>query len=130
MFEAVNFWGFWGTEAMRGNNFKEKKVVPLIFTHYWIRSHLNKLDRLTPKDVYYLTNQWLTHKKYNHFSLASYIKSKCPGNFYVCKSNLTTKVAPANCKFVLCIKWSMCCQNFYKLVLLQDRQTQDTFPGF
>ena len=45
---------FWGPEAMRGNNFKEKKVVPLIFTLFWIRSHLNKLDRLTPQDVYYL----------------------------------------------------------------------------
>ena len=52
IFEAVNFWGFWGPEAMRGNNFKEKKVVPLIFTQFWIRSHLNKLDRLTPQDVY------------------------------------------------------------------------------
>ena len=37
---------------MRGNNFKEKKVIPLIFTQFWIRSHLNKLDRLTPQDVY------------------------------------------------------------------------------
>ena len=41
---------------MRGNNFKEKKVVPLIFTQFWIRSHLNKLDRLTPQDVYYVGN--------------------------------------------------------------------------
>ena len=48
IFEVVNFWGFWGPEAMRGNNFKEKKVVPLIFTQFWIRSHLNQLDRLTP----------------------------------------------------------------------------------
>ena len=38
---------------MTGNNFKEKKVVPLIFTQFWSRSHLNKLDRLTPQDVYY-----------------------------------------------------------------------------
>ena len=40
---------------MRGNNFKEKKVVPLIFTQFWIRSHLNQLDRLTPQDVYITT---------------------------------------------------------------------------
>ena len=42
---------FWGPEAMRGNKFKEKKVVPLIFTQFWIRSHLNQIDRLTPQDV-------------------------------------------------------------------------------
>ena len=38
-------------EAMRGNNFKEKKVIPFIFTQFRIRSHLNKIDRLTPQDV-------------------------------------------------------------------------------
>ena len=43
---------FWGPKAMRGNNFKQKKFVPLIFTQFWIRSHLNKLDRLTPQDAY------------------------------------------------------------------------------
>ena len=37
---------------MRGNNFKEKKVVPWIFMHFRIRSHLNQLDPLTPQDVY------------------------------------------------------------------------------
>ena len=42
---------FWSPCAMRGNNFKEKKVIPLIFTEFWIRSHLNKLDRLTPQEV-------------------------------------------------------------------------------
>ena len=52
IFEAVNFWGFWGPEAMRGNNFKEKKVVPLTFPQFWVTSHLNKLDWLTPQDVY------------------------------------------------------------------------------
>ena len=30
---------------------KRKKVVPLIFTQFWIRSHLNKLDRLISQDV-------------------------------------------------------------------------------
>jgi hypothetical protein len=41
---------------MRGNNFKEKKVVPLIFMQFWNRSHLNQLDRLTPQDwdAYYI----------------------------------------------------------------------------
>ena len=39
---------------MEGNNFK-KKVVPLIFTQFWIISHLNKLDRLTPQDIYRAT---------------------------------------------------------------------------
>ena len=39
---------------MTGNNFKEKKVVPLIFIQFWSRSHLNKLDLLTQQDVYYL----------------------------------------------------------------------------
>ena len=52
IFEVVNSWGFWGPEAMSGNSFKEKKVIPLIFTLFWIRSHLNKLDCLTPQDVY------------------------------------------------------------------------------
>ena len=37
---------------MTGNNFKEKKVVPLIFRQLHSRSHLILLDRLTPKDVY------------------------------------------------------------------------------
>ena len=37
---------------MRWNNFKEKWGAPLIFKKFWIRSHLNKLDRLTPQDVY------------------------------------------------------------------------------
>ena len=44
---------------MTGNNFKEKKVVPLIFTQFWSRSHLNKLDQLTPQDVYYTPYTWL-----------------------------------------------------------------------
>ena len=35
---------------MRGKNFKEKNIVPLIFTQFWIRNHLNKLDWLTPQD--------------------------------------------------------------------------------
>ena len=39
---------------MTGNNFKEKKVVSLIFMQFWSRSHLNKLDRLTPQDVYWI----------------------------------------------------------------------------
>ena len=37
---------------MRRNNFKEKKGIPLLFKQFWIRSYLNKLDRLTPQDVY------------------------------------------------------------------------------
>ena len=41
---------------MRGNNFKEKKVVPLIFTQFCIRSHLNKLYWLTPQDIYLVCN--------------------------------------------------------------------------
>ena len=60
---------FWGPEAMRGNNIKEKKVVPLIFTQFWIRSHLNKLNLLTPQDVYYLDTIWMTLRtKTNLFS--------------------------------------------------------------
>ena len=53
IFEAVNFWGFWGPAEMRGNDFEENKVVPLIFKQFWIRSnlHLSKLDWLTPQDV-------------------------------------------------------------------------------
>ena len=45
---------FWGPEAMRGNIFKEKKVILLIFMQFCIRSHLNQLDPLTPQDIYYL----------------------------------------------------------------------------
>jgi hypothetical protein len=37
---------------MTGNNFKEKKVVSLIFTKFRIRSHSNKLYFLTPQDFY------------------------------------------------------------------------------
>ena len=50
---------FWGPEAMIGNNFKKKKVVPLIFTQFWISSHLNKLN-------------WLTHRMSN-MQVATYI---------------------------------------------------------
>ena len=39
---------------MRWNDFEENKVVPLISKQFLNRSHLNKLDRLTPQDVYYL----------------------------------------------------------------------------
>ena len=41
---------------MTGNNFKEKKAISLIFMQIWSRSHLNKLDWLTPQDVYYIWN--------------------------------------------------------------------------
>ena len=45
---------FWGPAEMTGNTFEQKKIVPLIFTQFWSRSHLNKLDRLTPQDVYFI----------------------------------------------------------------------------
>ena len=51
IFEAVNFRGFWGPAEMRGNDFEENKVVLLIFKQFCSRSHLNKLDRLTPQDI-------------------------------------------------------------------------------
>ena len=35
IFEAVNFKGFWGPAEMRGNDFEENKVVPLIFKQFW-----------------------------------------------------------------------------------------------
>ena len=35
IFEAVNFWGFWGLSEMRGNDFEENKVVPLIVEATW-----------------------------------------------------------------------------------------------
>ena len=38
---------------MRGTYFEESKVVSLVFKQFWSRSHLNKLDWLTPQDVYY-----------------------------------------------------------------------------
>ena len=51
IFEAVNFLGFWDPAEMRENDFEENKVVPLIFKQFSSRSHLMKLDRLTPQDV-------------------------------------------------------------------------------
>ena len=36
---------------MRGNDFEGNKVYPLIFKQFQSRSHLSKLDRLTPQDV-------------------------------------------------------------------------------
>ena len=39
---------------MRGNDFEEKNAVPLIFKQFWSRSYLNKFDRLTPQDIYYI----------------------------------------------------------------------------
>ena len=38
---------------MAGNNFKEKKVISLIFMQFWSRSHFNKLDWLTPQAICY-----------------------------------------------------------------------------
>ena len=37
---------------MRGNYFEENKVVPSIFMQFRSRNHMNKLDSLTPQDVY------------------------------------------------------------------------------
>ena len=51
IFEAVNFWSFWGPAEMPGNDFEENKVVSLIFKQFWSKSHLILLDRLTPQDV-------------------------------------------------------------------------------
>ena len=50
----INFWGFWGPAEMIGNDWEENKVILLIIKQFWSRSHLSKLDRLTPQDVYYL----------------------------------------------------------------------------
>ena len=58
IFEAVNFWGFWGPAEMRGHDLEENKVVPLIFKQFWSRSHLNNLDWLTPQDVYCCSWFW------------------------------------------------------------------------
>ena len=38
-------------QPMTWNNFKEKKAALLIFMQFWSRSHMNKLDWLTPQDV-------------------------------------------------------------------------------
>ena len=51
IFEAVHFWGFWGPAEMRGNDFEENKVIPLIFKQFWSSSHLSKLDWLIPQDI-------------------------------------------------------------------------------
>ena len=37
---------------MTGNNFKVKTGVSLIFKQFKSRSHMSKLDRLSPQDVY------------------------------------------------------------------------------
>ena len=47
---------------MRGNDFEVNKVVPLIFKQFWSRSDLNKLDWLTPQDVYYIV--YLLYTRY------------------------------------------------------------------
>ena len=68
---------------MRGNNFKEKKVVPLIFTQFCIRSHLNQLERMTPQDVYYLA----TLEKYTDVLLSAgiyYSNGRSCKSFKVC----------------------------------------------
>ena len=72
IFEAVHFRGIRGPAEMRGNDLEETKVVPLIFKQFWSRSHLNKLDRLTPQDVYYL---W-TSTAMDHSGLEMWIRKE------------------------------------------------------
>ena len=40
---------------MKGHDFEENKVVPLISKQFLNRSHLNKLDQLTPQDIHYIS---------------------------------------------------------------------------
>ena len=56
---------------MRGHDFEKNKVVPLIFKQFYSRSHLNKLDRLTPKDIYYLPKYVFIKVDYFSFLLPS-----------------------------------------------------------
>ena len=56
---------------MRGINFKEKKVVPLIFMQF-CHCHLNKLDRLTPQDVYYLLMSFVRTIQMHHKAINKY----------------------------------------------------------
>ena len=46
---------FWLAE-MRRNDFVKNKVQPSIFMNLWSRNHLNKLDWLTPQDLYYIVS--------------------------------------------------------------------------
>ena len=39
---------------MIGNNFEENKVIPSNFMPFWRSFNMNKLDQLTPQDVYKL----------------------------------------------------------------------------
>ena len=55
---------FWGPAEMRGNDFEENKVIPLIFKQFWSRSHVSKLDRLTPQDVYHVHCTYHNEREY------------------------------------------------------------------
>ena len=62
IFEAFNFWGFWGPAEMIGNDFEENKVVTLIFKPFWSRSHLSKRDQLTQRVLNSLVLSGWHHK--------------------------------------------------------------------
>ena len=61
---------------MREKGFEENKVVPSIFKQFWSRNHLNKLDQLTPQDIYYSADAWKSvdkvMKKYSDKNYANH----------------------------------------------------------
>ena len=69
LFKVVNVWGFWGPAETRGNQKIKIKVIPSIFMKFWSRNNLDKLDRLTPQDVYkVLQHLWRRWQKFSNFS--------------------------------------------------------------
>ena len=125
---------FWGPAGMTGNNFKEKKVFPLIFMQFWSRSHLILLDWLTPQDVYYIpiimyqwnakitystnlysihdlgvVNVWQIFKLRNELGSKSLNLSPAASYFFQCNAHCTTYIfGPAkSCNFkTLNISWN------------------------
>ena len=74
--------------ALIFQDFKILKIIPLIFTQFWSRSLLNKLDRSTPKVVYSIVILPHERKKKTVKYQSTYKKECCPLTNFI-KANLS-----------------------------------------
>ena len=100
---------------MTGNNFKEKKGFSLIFKQFWSRSHLSKLDRLTPQDVYCI----LTLIKAVMLCIKIHIFMLKRGiQFKICLSNRCLWMTSFSfCKVVSCLSFFVKTISYHKIIV-------------
>ena len=115
----MNFLDFWGPAEMRGNDFEENKVVLLIFTKFWCRSHLNKLDRLTPQDVYCILTLIKAVMLCNKIHTLIHILMLKRGiQFKICLSNRCLWMTSFSfCKVVSCLSFFVKTISYHKIIV-------------